>query len=37
MQGFGASLMAGAEVLAMIRNFDIQKTLNTFHYRPKKG
>jgi rhamnogalacturonyl hydrolase YesR len=37
MQGFGAALMAGSEVLAMIRNFDIQKTLNTFHYRPKKG
>jgi len=37
MQGFGAALMAGAEVLAMIRNFEIQKTLNTFHYRPKKG
>ncbi|HEY7191160.1 MAG TPA: glycoside hydrolase family 88 protein [Vicinamibacterales bacterium] len=35
MQGFGATLMAGAEVLTMIRNFDIQKTLNTFHYRPK--
>jgi hypothetical protein len=37
MQGFGAALMAGAEVLAMTRAFDIQKTLNTFHYRPKKG
>ncbi|HEY1305532.1 MAG TPA: glycoside hydrolase family 88 protein [Vicinamibacterales bacterium] len=37
MQGFGAALMAGAEVLTMIRNFEIQKTLNTFHYRPKKG
>jgi len=35
-QGFGATLMAGAEVLAMIRNFDIEKTLNTYHYRPKK-
>lgn len=37
MQGFGAALMAGAEVLEMIRRFDIQKTLNTYHYRPKKG
>jgi hypothetical protein len=36
MQGFGAALMAGAEVLEMIRRFDIQKTLNTYHYRPKK-
>jgi unsaturated rhamnogalacturonyl hydrolase len=37
MQGFGAALMAGAEVLAMVRDFEIQKTLNTFHYRPRKG
>jgi len=36
MQGFGAALMAGAEVLAMTRNFEIEKTLNTYHYRPKK-
>jgi unsaturated rhamnogalacturonyl hydrolase len=36
MQGFGAALMASAEVLAMTRNFEIQKTLNTYHYRPKK-
>jgi hypothetical protein len=28
--------MAGAEVLTMIRSFDIEKTLNTHHYRPKK-
>jgi rhamnogalacturonyl hydrolase YesR len=35
-QGFGAALMAGAEVLTMIRSFDIEKTLNTYHYRPKK-
>jgi len=35
MQGFGATLMAGAEVLTMIRSFDIQKTLNTFHYRAR--
>ena len=36
MQGFGAVLMAGAEVTTMLRNFDIQKRLNTFHYFPKK-
>lgn len=35
-QGFGGALFAGAEVLAMTRNFDIEKTLNTYHYRPKK-
>jgi unsaturated rhamnogalacturonyl hydrolase len=36
MQGFGAVLMAGAEVTAMLRNFEVQKRLNTFHYFPKK-
>jgi rhamnogalacturonyl hydrolase YesR len=36
MQGYGPVLMAGAEVIAMLRQFDIERTLNTFHYRPKK-
>ena len=36
MQGFGAVLMAGAEVTTMLRNFEMQKRLNTFHYFPKK-
>lgn len=36
MQGFGATLMAGAEVITMLRNFDVQKRLNTYHYYPKK-
>ena len=36
MQGFGAVLMAGAEVTSMLRNFEVQKRLNTFHYFPKK-
>jgi unsaturated rhamnogalacturonyl hydrolase len=36
MQGFGATLMAGAEVITMLRTFDVQKRLNTFHYFPKK-
>ena len=35
MQGYGPTLMAGAEVIAMLRNFDVGKTLNTFHYRKK--
>jgi len=35
MQGFGAVLLAGAEVITMLRQFDVDKTLNTFHYRPK--
>ena len=36
MQGFGAALMAGAEVTEMLRGFDVQKRLNTYHYFPKK-
>jgi rhamnogalacturonyl hydrolase YesR len=36
MQGYGPALMAGAEVIAMLRQFDIERTLNTFHYRAKK-
>jgi unsaturated rhamnogalacturonyl hydrolase len=35
MQGYGPVLMAGAEVISMLRSFDITRTLNTFHYRPK--
>ena len=36
MQGYGPVLMAGAEVIEMLRSFDIQRTLNTFHYRARK-
>ncbi|MGA2193799.1 MAG: glycoside hydrolase family 88 protein [Bryobacteraceae bacterium] len=36
MQGYGPVLMAGAEVITMLRSFDIEHTLNTFHYRVKK-
>ncbi|HUA63145.1 MAG TPA: glycoside hydrolase family 88 protein [Verrucomicrobiae bacterium] len=36
MQGYGPTIMAGAEVIAMLRNFDVEKTLDTFHYRKKK-
>ena len=35
MQGYGPTLMAGAEVIAMLRGFDIQRSLNTFHYRKR--
>jgi len=35
-QGYGPVLMAGAEVMAMLRGFDIDRNLNTFHYRVKK-
>jgi len=33
MQGYGPVLMAGAEVITMLRSFKIERTLNTFHYR----
>jgi hypothetical protein len=36
LQGYGPVLMAGAETIAMLRGFDIERSLNTFHYRPKK-
>jgi unsaturated rhamnogalacturonyl hydrolase len=35
MQGYGPTLLAGAEVITMLRSFNIDKTLNTFHYRAK--
>jgi unsaturated rhamnogalacturonyl hydrolase len=37
MQGYGPVLMAGAEVITMLRSFDINRTLNTFHYRTKQA
>jgi unsaturated rhamnogalacturonyl hydrolase len=36
MQGYGPALMAGAEVMTMIRNFDIRRVNNTFYYSPKQ-
>lgn len=36
MQGYGPVLMAGAEVINMLRSFTIERTLNTYHYRTKK-
>ncbi len=35
MQGYGPTIMAGAEVITMLRTFDIDRTLNTFHYRAR--
>lgn len=35
MQGYGPTLMAGAEMITMLRSFDIERKLNTYHYRPK--
>jgi rhamnogalacturonyl hydrolase YesR len=36
MQGYGPMLFAGSEVIAMLRAFDVEKNLNTFHYRKRK-
>jgi rhamnogalacturonyl hydrolase YesR len=36
MQGYGPTLMAGAEVMAMLRNFGIRRANNTFYYDPRK-
>jgi len=36
MQGYGPTLMAGAEVMTLLRNFDIRRVNNTFYYAPKK-
>ena len=36
MQGYGPVLMAGAEVLTMLRNFDIRRVNNTFYYDRRK-
>ena len=36
MQGYGAALMAGAEVMTMVRSFDIRRVNNTFYYSPRK-
>lgn len=36
MQGFGPALMAGAEMITLLRNFEIRKANNTFYYFPKK-
>ena len=36
MQGYGPTLMAGAEVMTLVRNFDVRRVNNTFYYSPKK-
>ena len=36
MQGYGPAIMAGAEVITMVRSFDIRRTNNTFYYDRKK-
>ena len=36
MQGYGPTIMAGAEVITMLRSFDIRRVNNTFYYDRKK-
>jgi hypothetical protein len=36
MQEYGPTLMAGAEVVTMLRGFDIRRVNNTFYYDKKK-
>jgi rhamnogalacturonyl hydrolase YesR len=36
MQGYGPALMAGAEVMLMLRNFEIRRANNTYYYFPKQ-
>jgi rhamnogalacturonyl hydrolase YesR len=36
MQGYGPMLMAGAEMITLLRTFDVQRSLNTYHYRTRK-
>jgi rhamnogalacturonyl hydrolase YesR len=35
MQGYGPTLMAGAEMITLLHNFDVDRKLNTFHYKRK--
>jgi len=36
MHGYGPTLLAGAEVMTLLRNFDIRRVNNTFYYSPKQ-
>lgn len=36
MQGYGPALMAGAELITMLRSFDVRRMNNTFYYVPKQ-
>lgn len=35
MHGYGPVLLAGSEMIQMLRNFEVERKLNTFHYRPR--
>jgi unsaturated rhamnogalacturonyl hydrolase len=34
-QGYGPTLMAGAEMITLLKTFDVERKLNTFHYKRK--
>ncbi len=36
MQGYGPALMAGAEVMTMLRSFEVRRANNTYYYFPKQ-
>ncbi len=36
MQGYGPTLMAGAEIITLLRNHDVRRVNNTFYYAPKQ-
>jgi rhamnogalacturonyl hydrolase YesR len=36
MQGYGPTLMAGAEMITLLRNFSVRKVNNTFYYDMRK-
>jgi unsaturated rhamnogalacturonyl hydrolase len=36
MQGYGPALMASAEIITMLRSFDVRRMNNTFYYVPKQ-
>lgn len=35
MQGYGPALMAGAEMITLLRNFEIRRANNTYYYFPR--
>jgi unsaturated rhamnogalacturonyl hydrolase len=35
MQGYGPALMAAAEMITLLRSFDVRKVNNTYYYSPK--
>ncbi len=35
MQGYGPLLMAGSEMITLLRSFEIERKLNTYHYRAR--